>query len=349
MYFSTQPFGRPTVRCAHSEAARDTCTSPPGVFGPKPFEGSIVTRAIGRFLCSRISHHAGIATRSSCQIERSDPPEYIVLLQLAGVSHLEQLGRRVDLRPGAVTVIDSTFPSRCAFEGKNILLAFHISRPALDDLALAWVPEIAVLVGESSSTLVGALMSSAFEVVRGSDAARGDVVVRAIVSLLEGNRADRPDGPHCGRQSNVTLLRSIQDFVTGHLGDAALSPLKIARAHGVSERKVHRVFKASGLSVSQWIKQRRLDRCAAQLRDPALRSQSITEIAFRWGFNDAAHFSRAFRAEFAQTPRAFRTVASAERALTAEAAEMNARSGPPRAVAKRQATDALWQVSVRLG
>jgi AraC-like DNA-binding protein len=34
---------------------------------------------------------------------------------------------------------------------------------------------------------------------------------------------------------------------------------------------------------------------------------SISEICFRWGFNDAAHFSRAFREQFATTPRAWRS------------------------------------------
>ena len=37
-------------------------------------------------------------------------------------------------------------------------------------------------------------------------------------------------------------------------------------------------------------------------------AEGITEIAFRWGFNDSAHFSKAFRAEFGQSPRAYRAL-----------------------------------------
>jgi AraC family transcriptional regulator, positive regulator of tynA and feaB len=36
------------------------------------------------------------------------------------------------------------------------------------------------------------------------------------------------------------------------------------------------------------------------------RLKSISEIAFEWGFNDSAHFSRIFCNEFGLTPRAFR-------------------------------------------
>jgi len=45
----------------------------------------------------------------------------------------------------------------------------------------------------------------------------------------------------------------------------------------------------------KWIWGMRLDRCRNDLASPALAARSIGEIAFYWGFNDVAHFSRAFR------------------------------------------------------
>jgi len=51
---------------------------------------------------------------------------------------------------------------------------------------------------------------------------------------------------------------------------------------------------------------RRLDATRRDLCDPALAARSISEIAFAWGFNDAAHFSRAFRARFGRSPRELR-------------------------------------------
>jgi methylphosphotriester-DNA--protein-cysteine methyltransferase len=69
----------------------------------------------------------------------------------------------------------------------------------------------------------------------------------------------------------------------------------------------------AGTSLCRWIKQARLDHCAADLSNPDLRERSITEIAFGWGFNDAAHFSRTFRAEFGMAPREYRSSAFAMR------------------------------------
>jgi AraC-like DNA-binding protein len=37
-----------------------------------------------------------------------------------------------------------------------------------------------------------------------------------------------------------------------------------------------------------------------------LRDKSITQIAFSWGFNNAAHFSRCFKTRFGATPSDYR-------------------------------------------
>ncbi len=89
-------------------------------------------------------------------------------------------------------------------------------------------------------------------------------------------------------------------------GGEALDPARIADAHGISVRHVHRLFHESGDTVAAAIRRERLDRCRADLEDPHQRARSITEIALRWGFNDSAHFSRAFRARFGVSPRAVR-------------------------------------------
>jgi hypothetical protein len=46
--------------------------------------------------------------------------------------------------------------------------------------------------------------------------------------------------------------------------------------------------------------------CGAALRDQHQRELNISEIAYRWGFNDLSHFNKAFHAQFNQTPRDWR-------------------------------------------
>ena len=56
----------------------------------------------------------------------------------------------------------------------------------------------------------------------------------------------------------------------------------------------------------RWVWTERLKKIAKELGNPALSHLSVSSIAFDWGFSDAAHFSRAFKAAFGMTPRNFR-------------------------------------------
>ena len=67
-----------------------------------------------------------------------------------------------------------------------------------------------------------------------------------------------------------------------------------------------RAFAETPWSVCGWIRHRRLEQCRQDLADPAQERLSITHIAFRWGFNDVAHFSRSFRETYQQSPRDLR-------------------------------------------
>ncbi|WP_371688451.1 helix-turn-helix domain-containing protein [Ruegeria sp. EL01] len=96
-----------------------------------------------------------------------------------------------------------------------------------------------------------------------------------------------------------------------NLADPDLSSTDIAQLNSISIQYLHKLFSTLGLSVSRWIRKQRLNRCRTALLSGS-RQKSITEIAFDWGFNDASHFSRIFRAEFGTTPRSLQMMAREE-------------------------------------
>ena len=55
-----------------------------------------------------------------------------------------------------------------------------------------------------------------------------------------------------------------------------------------------------------YVQTQRLERCKRDLADPAYQARHIGEIAFAWGFNDLAHFSRIFKQRFGVSPREWR-------------------------------------------
>ena len=273
---------------------------------PRDIEASMDLRRVGRFSCARIVQTSSSLLRSRREIEKSDLEEIFVLLQLSGRSHLEQSGRTAQMSPGAVTIIHSSRPCRFVFDGKNVQLAFHLPAAVATAKAMAWESRLATVFDDSTNAAIGALLRSTFESADPRTRSRGEVVADAIAGLLatclEGDSWKLGSEHEAGEE----LLSTVQLYVLAHLGDSGLSPEVIAAAHGISERTLHRMFGPSGHSVCRWIRQSRLDRCAADLADPRMRSQSISQIAFRWGFNDAAHFSTVFRAEYSLSPREYR-------------------------------------------
>jgi AraC-like DNA-binding protein len=97
-------------------------------------------------------------------------------------------------------------------------------------------------------------------------------------------------------------LRSVKAWIEEHLTDLDLSLEIIARHNGISLRHLHYLFKLTDMSVSEWIWDRRLQRSYDALTRPDFSNVSVTEVAYRLGFNSSSHFSTIFRRKFGMCP-----------------------------------------------
>ncbi|MDD5271665.1 MAG: helix-turn-helix domain-containing protein, partial [Methylovulum sp.] len=91
-----------------------------------------------------------------------------------------------------------------------------------------------------------------------------------------------------------------------HLQDNTLDTAAISRCSGLSARYINSLFASEGTSLMRYVWKRRLENCRKNLLNPLYAGQQLSDIAFRWGFNDAAHFSRAFKQQFGCSPREYR-------------------------------------------
>jgi AraC-like DNA-binding protein len=109
-------------------------------------------------------------------------------------------------------------------------------------------------------------------------------------------------------------LSRIEACVRSCIGDRALDPETIARACGISVRYLHDLFRDADKTLSEWIRDQRLEACCEALGDPA-GNQTIAEIAYGWGFSGQAQFSRVFKAQFGVSPRYYREQALMKRSV----------------------------------
>lgn len=103
---------------------------------------------------------------------------------------------------------------------------------------------------------------------------------------------------------HIALNRAKQ-YIINNLHEDDLSPSTIAASLNITPRYLHMLFQEEAVSVGNWIKTRRIERSKDDLLRSLVTKESISGIAFRWGFNDASHFSRTFKQQTGLSPRAF--------------------------------------------
>jgi acetamidase/formamidase/AraC-like DNA-binding protein len=111
--------------------------------------------------------------------------------------------------------------------------------------------------------------------------------------------------------TQIGILNRICQLIESRLGEHELNRETIAEAEGISPRYVQKLFENAGETFVHYLRLRRLERCRSELVNPLYAHLSITDICYRWGFKDSAHFSRAFREQYGTSPRAYRKTVGA--------------------------------------
>ncbi|WP_067833365.1 helix-turn-helix domain-containing protein [Actinomadura kijaniata] len=131
---------------------------------------------------------------------------------------------------------------------------------------------------------------------------RLDAMAAPTVGLVRAYLLSRADGGPDGDALGPRLLRYIDD----HLTDPGLSPASVAAAHRISLRYLYRVLADVDVTFGAWVRARRLEGAGRDLAAPGAGHVTIAAVAARWGFADAAHFSRVFRDAYGVSPRQWR-------------------------------------------
>ncbi|URN08748.1 helix-turn-helix domain-containing protein [Actinomadura madurae] len=273
------------------------------------FRGRVVAGDAGAAQIFELSITAGDAVRTPRLIRRSDPGLCKIDVSVAGETLIEQDGRQAMLAPGDFAFVDLSRPARWVNTAPGRVVAVSFPRALLPlrhrDLGTLTGTRVPGTGGP------GALISSLARQLPGQLDGMGAAAHRlggAVLDLLTAvfaARLDRPGDASRDARHRALLLR-VHAYIDARLGDPGLTPGRIAAAHHISVRHLYTLFEAQGTSVAEWIRLRRLDRARADLLDPALRARPVSAIAARWGFPNAAHFNRVFRAVHGEPPGEFR-------------------------------------------
>ncbi|WP_457972844.1 AraC-like ligand-binding domain-containing protein [Arthrobacter sp. D1-17] len=271
------------------------------------FRGQMRSRVLDRMCIVEVSATSHEVHRTPTLIAQAGERYFKLNLQLEGTGLLVQDNREALLRPGDLAIYDTSRPYTLAFEGAARMIVMMFPCDALS-LPADYVGQLAaVRMGTAGlSGLVGQFirqLSENLEVLGGASGSRLAVNALDLVStMLHAEMDITPDR----MKPQALLAVAVREYIEANLADPLLSPASIAAAHFISTRHLHNVFHESGTTVASWIRSQRLEGARRELRDPLHAGKSVSAVAARWGFLDAAHFSRTFRDAFGLSPSDWR-------------------------------------------
>jgi AraC-like DNA-binding protein len=279
---------------------------------PERFRGSVSRHRLGETSLIAMSSRPHRAVRAAEHIDDT-PADYLLSLQLAGTAEFRQDDRVGRVGPGDMVFYDSGRPVEITSgEGyRSLCFRFPTTgagahRRAAEltatrlDAAHGLTPAVAGLLTGLHRSLEAPGERSRPDAVAAT-ARHAAELARTLFDdeLARRGLLDAPD-PH------GELRALIDRHIDSHLADAALSPRSIAAAVFVSPRHLHALLAEDGRTVAATIRERRVERCLADLADPAQAATPVSAIAQRWGLPNATRFGQLVKQATGRTPVAYR-------------------------------------------
>lgn len=271
------------------------------------FSGSVAAHLISDINVTRLRAEEHRVMRGPSEIRKTPLEYYFVNMQVRGDVLVSHCGREVHVRPDEFYVVDSTEPYDLHYRHDQEIFSFRVPKRQFD--ALVHRPADRMAVRVSRDTPMGAVavdfLQSLLRQPQALPLAAGQSVagmITELVALSLDSEAARAE--HGALSGKPALLRTIMASADKTLMDPALSVRSMCERFGISPSYLHRLFATKDVSFGDWVRNRRLERCADELaRVPG---KSISGIALSWGFNDVSHFNHAFRKRFQMAPREYR-------------------------------------------
>lgn len=274
----------------------------------KEFDGGIVLERLPGISVSTVFSDAVVVNRRKKDIARSNDDCFLLSLQLKNRGYVKQHGRFAELHPGDFAIYSSTETYELLFPSSYKQLVFQFPKSDL----LMKLPNCELLTARkiSNTDEIGRLVNGSLvdfsRIIGNSD----DVVQRymkdTVLDLIATGLASLENNTFELSHPEQHLMLRAKSYIHANLGNPSLTRKVVANVMGMSVRRLSDVFAKDGTTIAAYIRLKRLDRIARDLLNDLFRRQSITEIAFRWGFNNLQHFSKVFHNQYGMSPRDYR-------------------------------------------
>jgi len=274
--------------------------------GQEQLVGNVISRAVGPLRITWVNLSLGVegfrGWRDQQEIDKSPEKYLTIVMPIKGYIKLRTTDKSIRVHVNELAIWDSSqcihFEiNDCQYEHISVIIPQRVLRADesnCKDLHCSHLDETNLL---SELCVQHMITLSKFldKQLRPYEISLSNVTVNIVHAVLASFN-NRP-------RDKETLIDEIKDYIDCYISDDTLSPSTIAAAFQISTRYVHKIFEEEDYKIGAWIMRRRLERSC---NDLVSAKSSITSIAFRWGFKDHAHYSRAFKRRFGITPSKYR-------------------------------------------
>jgi len=249
--------------------------------------------------------------RTAGAIKESPSENFFLIRQEEGSAFMQQHGITRMLMPGDMILIDSGYPSEFTFFGNfSRQISLHLPRAELrarfGDAAQG---ARYVQSRDDHAIAISAILSKAFQ--SNTNEKQSDQLMEALYGIIGALLYEHgSDKSRTGIDADVTRARILEQgiaYADRCFNDSSVGPQNIADMIGVSLRQLQRAFALAGLTPSDYLLKKRMEKACqmlsqrAQQRNPVL----VSSIAYQCGFNDVSYFNRQFRRLFGCAPGQF--------------------------------------------
>ena len=276
---------------------------------PEHFSARLVSVDADSVHFNEISAKPHLVERTDANIQSGGSGFYKVSLLLSGSSILVQDGKEVVMQAGDLSIYDTSRPYSLIFneDFRNLIMMLPKDRFQLPVALTEQLTAVALTKEHPElAPIVTSFLSQFPARMQPLNAGLRAKLAHTSLDLVCTMLSNILDADPVGRDPHQVLLQKIFTFIETNLASPDLGPNSIAAAHYISTRHLHALFREAHSTVSTYIRERRLERCRLNLLDPVLSDRTISGIANSWGFSDAAHFSRVFKAAYGVSPSEIR-------------------------------------------
>jgi AraC family transcriptional activator of tynA and feaB len=273
------------------------------------FHGVIEIERLPNLFISKVGGTGGKVSRRRNDIRRATKDYFLFSLPLEQTTIIKQREEVAVLRPGDMAAYSSTEPYELSMTTGFRQIVLQIPKAPL----LIRMPNAELLLGKridgsrGIGNLIGQSIIRFSEFMPNANERLSDQIGDILTDFIAAALASISDSSiEFSSSAQLVLLRA-KSVIRLNFRNSQFDRSALAKSVGVSVRRLNEVFAKQETSVSEAIRETRLQMAAEELRDRRKAGLSVSDIALRNGFDNFSHFSAIFRRRFRLSPREWRS------------------------------------------